>query len=311
MHPHERLAYSAIEGRPPLKLPDGLRLILWPLMSLEQWDISRPMARMVITPPQGQPMLPDHPNWSWHEYGMRVGFWRLKRVFERLKMTPTVTVNGRACEAYPQVIQAVADAGWELNAHSYDQIPMHKVEDQLGDIKRAIDIVGKFWGRPPRGWFGPGLTQTFDTLDYLSQAGIEYIGDWVLDDEPVTLKTTHKPVVALPYNFELHDIVMMVLQSHPSDEFHRRAMDSFECLYEEFEGSRENHVDRGPSLPRRADAPYQACRAHLRGHPVAPGRRLLERRKDPRLVSRHAEGQGVRGVKKEDRGAHDRLFRPA
>ena len=81
MQPHERLAYSAVETRPPLKLPDGLRLILWPLMSLEQWDISRPMARMVITPPQGQPMLPDHPNWSWHEYGMRVGFWRLKRVF--------------------------------------------------------------------------------------------------------------------------------------------------------------------------------------------------------------------------------------
>ena len=79
MQPHERLAFSAIETRPPLKLPDGLRLILWPLMSLEQWDISRPMARMVITPPQGQPMLPDHPNWSWHEYGMRVGFWRLKK----------------------------------------------------------------------------------------------------------------------------------------------------------------------------------------------------------------------------------------
>src|SRR5258705_3029006 len=52
MQPHERLAYSAIESRPPLKLPDGLRLILWPLMSLEQWDISRPIARMVITPPQ-------------------------------------------------------------------------------------------------------------------------------------------------------------------------------------------------------------------------------------------------------------------
>ena len=214
MQPHERLAFSAIDSRPPLKLPDGLRLILWPLMSLEQWDIARPMARMVITPPQGQPMLPDHPNWSWHEYGMRVGFWRLKKVFERLKMTPTVTVNGRACEAYPSVIQAVADAGWELNAHGYDQIPMHKVEDQLGSIKKAVDIVGKFWGRPPRGWFGPGLTQTFDTLDYLSQAGIEYIGDWVLDDEPVTLKTTHKPVVALPYNFELHDIVMMALQNH-------------------------------------------------------------------------------------------------
>ena len=84
MHPRERLAYSAIEGRPPLQLPDGLRLVVWPLLALEEWDMSRPMARMVISPPQGTPMLPDHPNWSWHEYGMRVGFWRLKRMFHDL-----------------------------------------------------------------------------------------------------------------------------------------------------------------------------------------------------------------------------------
>lgn len=121
---------------------------------------------------------------------MRVGFWRLKRVFDRLGIKPTVTVNGRAWEVYPQVIQAAADAGWELNAHGYNQIAIHKVDDQLTTIERTVEIVGKFWGRPPLGWFGQGLTQTFDTLDYLSQAGIEYIGDWVVDDEPVTLKTT-------------------------------------------------------------------------------------------------------------------------
>ena len=106
MHPRERLAYSPIEGRQPLKLPDGLRLIVWPVMSLEDWDMSRPMARMVITPPQGQPMLPDHPNWSWHEYGMRVGFWRLKRMFDALRINPTVTLNARVCETYPQVARA-------------------------------------------------------------------------------------------------------------------------------------------------------------------------------------------------------------
>src|SRR5262249_50715263 len=79
MHPRERLAFPPIDQRPPPTLPDGLRLIVWPLLALEEWDMARPMARMVISPPQGQPMLPDHPNWSWHEYGMRVGFWRLKR----------------------------------------------------------------------------------------------------------------------------------------------------------------------------------------------------------------------------------------
>jgi allantoinase len=233
MEPRERLAFSAIEGRPPLKLPDGLRLIVWPVFSIEHWDISRPMARTVITPPQGQPMLPDHPNWSWHEYGMRVGFWRLKRMFDALKIIPTVAINGRTCETYPQVIRAVADAGWEINAHSYDQVPMHKLEDERAAIMKTIEVITKFWGRPPRGWFGPGLTQTYDTVDYLSEAGIEYIGDWSLDDEPVTFKTKHKPMVALPYNFEQHDIVMMMLQGHTSDQMYRRSMDAFECLYKE------------------------------------------------------------------------------
>jgi hypothetical protein len=233
MHPSERLAYSGIDRRPPLKFPDGVRLVVWPVLALEHWDISRPMARMVITPPQGQPQQPDHPNWSWHEYGMRVGFWRIKRALERLGMTPTVTLNARSCETYPEVVQACVDNGWELNAHGYDQQPMHKLDDQRGSIRKAIDIVEKFGGRKVRGWFGPGLTQTFDTLDYLSEAGIEYIGDWVLDDDPVTLKTTHKPVVALPYNFEVHDIVMMALQHQPSSEWHARAMDYFECLYGE------------------------------------------------------------------------------
>ena len=49
----------------------------------------------------------------------------------------------------------------------------------------------------------------------------------------MTLKTTHRSVVALPYNFELHDIVLMALGHHPSGEMYRRVMDQFECLYAE------------------------------------------------------------------------------
>ena len=85
MHPRERLAFSPIEKRPPLRFPEGIRLVVWPVLSLEDWDLSRPMARMVITPPQGAPQLPDLPNWSWHEYGMRVAFWRMRRMFERVR----------------------------------------------------------------------------------------------------------------------------------------------------------------------------------------------------------------------------------
>ena len=233
MLPTDRLPFRGIAERPPLRLPDGIRLVIWPVFALEHWDIARPMARMVISPPQGQPQLPDHPNWSWHEYGMRVGFWRIRKVFDRLGVRPTVTLNAKSCETYPAAVRACLDSGWELNAHSYDQQPMHKVEDQRDTIRRSLDIIAAFAGKRPRGWFGPGLTQTFETVDYLREAGIEYIGDWACDDEPVTLKTTHGPMVALPYNFELHDIVMMALQHHPSAEMYTRAKAYFDCLYAE------------------------------------------------------------------------------
>ncbi len=258
MHPRERLPYSAIEGRKALQLPAGLRLIVWPVLALEEWDMARPMARMVITPPQGQPMLPDHPNWSWHEYGMRVGFWRLRKVLRKLGVSPTVTLNARVCETYPTVVRACLDAGWELNAHGYDQVPMHKTDDQRAVIVKSMDIIEKFSGRRPRGWFGPGLTQTFDTLDYLSEAGVEYIGDWVLDDEPVTLKTTHKPVVALPYNFEIHDIVLMALQHHPSDMIYQRGIDQFKWLYAE--------AAERPKIMAIACHPYLSGVPHRIGH---------------------------------------------
>ena len=233
MIPKERLDYSPIDGRPPLRPPDGVRMIIWPVIALEDWDVARPMARTVIPPPQGQVLLPDVPNWSWHEYGMRVGFWRLKRMFERLGISPTITLNARTCESYPQVVEACVRNGWELNAHSYEQIPMPRLEDEREVIQRSIEIIEKFSRTRPRGWFGPGLTQTLTTIDHLAEAGIEYIGDWVLDDEPVTLRTTSRPIVALPYNFEIHDIVMMALQHHPSEVMYSRAMDHFECLYEE------------------------------------------------------------------------------
>ena len=258
MHPRDRLAYSPIDHRPKLKLPDGLRLIVWPVLALEDWDISRPTARMVISPPQGQPMLPDHPNWSWHEYGMRVGFWRLKKMLQRLGIAPTVTLNARVCETYPQVAAACAEAGWELNAHGYEQIPMHKVDDQKAVIEKSIGVIERFWGKRPRGWFGPGLTQTFDTLDYLSQAGIAYIGDWVLDDEPVTLKTAHAPVVALPYNFETHDIVLMALQHHASDQMYVRTRDQFDWLYAE--------AAERPKFLAVAMHPYLSGVPHRIGH---------------------------------------------
>lgn len=233
MKPEERLPFKAFPDREKLTLPDGARMIVWPVLALEVWDIDRPMPRMVLSPPQGQALQPDVPNWTWHEYGMRVGLWRLIDILESFDIKPCVTLNARVCEDFPEVAQKLADKSWEFNAHSYDQIAMHKLDDQQAVINRSCDIIEKFTGKRPRGWFGPGLTQTFDTMDYLAEAGIQYIGDWVLDDLPVEVQTRHGEVIALPYNYEIHDIAQQAIQQAASEQFFTRGRDYFDCLYQE------------------------------------------------------------------------------
>ena len=160
MIPSERAEYSAIVDRPPLKLPGAGRIIVWTIVNYEVWDISRPMARQVLPAPMGQPLLPDVPNWSWHEYGMRVGAWRFFDLYKRLGIRPTLALNARVCVDYPRVATEARDAGWEFMGHAYEQMPIHKVEDQKAMIARSMETIERFTGKRPIGWLGPGLTQT-------------------------------------------------------------------------------------------------------------------------------------------------------
>ena len=233
MKPAQRLNYSAIVDRPALKLPDGARLIVWPIVNVEVWDIERPMPRQVLPPPTGVTQLPDFAHWAWHEYGMRVGFWRLKDALDELGIVPSLSINARVCLDYERVARAARDSGWEFMGHSYDQRPTHAEPDQRATIQKAVKVIRDYPGRQPVGWLGPGLTETLDSPDLLAEAGIRYIADWVIDDEPCEIATAHGPVVAMPYSVELNDIPMMMVQHHAAGEFETRCMDYFERVYAE------------------------------------------------------------------------------
>ena len=110
------------------------------------------------------------PNWSWHEYGMRVGVWRFFDLYKRLGIAPTLSINARVCEDYPRVAQQARDAGWEFMGHAYEQGPIHKEPDQKAMIDRSMGVIEKFTGKRPVGWLGPGLTQTLETPE-LSRRG--------------------------------------------------------------------------------------------------------------------------------------------
>ncbi len=233
MIPAKRLRYSAIVDRPPLVLPGRARVVVWPVVNVEVWDIGRPMPRQVLAPPTGVTHQPDVPNWGWHEYGMRVGFWRMKAILDELKIVPSLSVNARVCLDYRPVAEAARDAGWEFMGHSYDQRPIHSEPDQAGMIQRSVKVLREFTGRQPVGWMGPGLTETLETPELLAAAGIRYVADWVIDDEPCTIRTRHGNLVTMPYSLELNDIAMMVVQHHAAREWEVRCMDYFERVHRE------------------------------------------------------------------------------
>ena len=228
-----RAPYSAIVDRPVLKLPDNGRMLVWLIVNVEHWSIERAMPRTVLSPPMGQPLLPDLPNWAWHEYGMRVGFWRLYDALNQRGIVPTMATNGIVCDSYPRIVEAALQKNWEIMGHGFVQGPMHKLENQQEAIASTIDTIRRFSGKAPVGWESPGFTENDHTLDCLSAAGIEYVADWVLDDQPVWLKANPKPVLSVPYTVEINDIPMMLLQHNRAEELLLRGIDQFDRLWQE------------------------------------------------------------------------------
>ena len=231
MLPTERIAYSPINDRPRLTLPDGARMVVWVIVNVEEWNPRETMPRTVLTPPAGGSPMPDIPNWAWHEYGNRVGIWRMFEVFDELRIPAVLAINGSAIRSYEPISRAALERNWEFMGHGFSQKNMQKVPDEREDIARTRAAIREFTGKSPRGWLGPGLTETWETPDLLVEEGFDYVADWVLDDQPVRLKTRTRPIVNVPYTQECNDVAMMLIQHHPAAEYRNRAIDQFEQIH--------------------------------------------------------------------------------
>jgi peptidoglycan/xylan/chitin deacetylase (PgdA/CDA1 family) len=229
--PNDRIVYSAISERPKLTLPGGKRMAVWIIVNVEEWNPRETMPRTVLTPPAGGAPMPDIPNWAWHEYGNRVGFWRMLEVFDEFKVPAVLAINGSAIRAYEPISRAALERGWEFMGHGYSQKNMQKVENEREDIRKTGEVIQAFTGKRPRGWLGPGLTETWETPDILVEEGYTYVADWVMDDQPVVLKTRTRPILNIPYTQECNDVAMMLIQHHKASEYFDRASDQFDQIH--------------------------------------------------------------------------------
>ena len=139
--PNPRAEFSPIFDRPKLTLPDGARVAVWFIINVEEWDIDQPMARTVLPSPQGAAVSPDIPNYSWYDYGMRVGFWRMQRALADHNLPCTISLNAAVCEVYPQLVQSCLDLDWELLGHGYIQQVLHKEPDERATIRKTIEVI--------------------------------------------------------------------------------------------------------------------------------------------------------------------------
>ncbi len=289
MLPGERLKYEAAVDRAPLRLPGTAQVAVFLVVNIERWDIARAMPRQVLSAPQNAPVVPDLPNWAWHEYGMRVGFWRLKAALDRHGIAPTLSINGAVADAYPRIVRACVEANWEFMGHGFHQIATHLVEDQRGMIAETLVTLETACGVRPVGWLGPGLTETLDTPELLAEAGVRYLADWVVDDLPCRIETRHGPVLSMPYSVELNDIPIMAIQHHTAGELADRTIAQFERLHLESQtsgaktmgGAKVMGLAVHPYLsgvPHRIAA-FERALAHLAAHPGAifmQGREIMD-----------------------------------
>ena len=252
---------------PKLALPGGARVAVWTIVNVENWQPDVAMPRTVLPPPMGQPLLPDLPNWAWHEYGMRVGIWRFFDVLAKRGLKATFALNGTVCELYPEICAAAHAAGWDFMGHGWVQKPMHRVEDQRAAIRATMDAIAKVTGKPPRGWESPGLTETRGDGGSAGRGGIEYVADWVLDDQPVPIRTSSGRLISVPYTVEINDVAITAVQQQPSRHAAAARPRPVRPAVSGGRGNPAGDGDLHPPLPHRRAAPDQVSRGAVRLHP--------------------------------------------
>ena len=223
MWPNPRVPHELSSNRKKLSPPDGKSLIVHTVMNIEYWPFDKNMPRGILPPPHGKsPDPPDLPNYSWVEYGMRVGLPRLFKLFAENNISVSAFINAQVADIYPKAFDEVCKLNWELVGHGWFQESLRVAKDEEHVIKKSLDLLRKLSGQPVRSWFGPAGGETEKTPELLKENGIEFLHDWLIDELPCWMRTKLGPIVAMPYTFELNDVPIWTVQNNSCDEMKKR-----------------------------------------------------------------------------------------
>ncbi len=245
---HPFIDHELAGRRAELPLLGGADVLVHIVLNVELWAFDAPMPRKLLGGPHGKDHVPDVPNFSWVEYGMRCGLPRVIASIDERGLAASASVNADVVTEYPAAADLLVETGFEWIAHGVQQRALPSYDDERAVIVEALDRIEGFTGTRPRGWLGPGLHETLETPDALSSVGVDYVCDWGLDDRPVWLRAAPNPLVAVPYNLELNDSLLFAAQWNSSAEYEHRVTETFEVYLRESDGPKVLTLGLHPHL---------------------------------------------------------------
>lgn len=233
---HALYPYRALPDAPRIAWSDGARLAFSVTLMLE--------ARHTV-PPEGasrDPRIlsplgnfsPDWLTWSQHEYGNRVGIFRVLDVLDRFGVTPNVALGAAAAARYPELVDECASRGANFLAHgtwATERITSRmSLDEERAHIAASRDAVARATGRAPLGWAGQDFNESPDTPALLAEAGFAYTVDWSNDDRPYRFASG---LLSLPAQSEWNDLEAMWLRRISPQAWADNLAEGFAVLHEE------------------------------------------------------------------------------
>ena len=270
---HGRYAYSAITRRPDYSWPGRKRLAFYLGYNLEHFDFGAGLGA-ALGPKSPEP---DVLNYSWRDYGNRVGAWRCLALFDELKLPAAALVNTALYDHCPELIEAHVKRGDELVGHGHTN---SERQGELGEEQeRALlsacrKIIREKSKQDPGGWLSPWISESPLTPDLLAETGYRYTLNWCHDDQPTKFSTrSGRTLWSIPYPQELNDIPMIVARQMDARAFADMIVDNFDEMLRQ---SADQPLVMGLALhPYLVGQPYRL--RHLRRalrHVRAKGRKV-------------------------------------
>ncbi len=228
-------AWSPIIRRPKFSFPNGARVAVWIIPNIEFFS----MSDMIPISAGGGGKVPDVPGYTIRDYGNRIGVFRMMEAMDRYGARGTVALNSDLCKQHPEIIEECLKRDWEFMGHNETNTKRlnEAAPGEDGEIvRRAIETIARETGQKPRGWLGSGLQETWGTLDHLIDNGLEYVADWMFDDQPIRMTLDDgRSIMSVPYSYELNDKPAFEKKGMSADAFADMIKAQFDTLWREGE----------------------------------------------------------------------------